>query len=57
MYMVANELSNLLQKLDMAIDGGKDSLSMAVNHNDKTIKSPGSLVLTMYANCPNIYKK
>ena len=50
-------LSKTCCHLGIAIDGGKDSLSMVVNHNGKEIKSPGSLVLTGYASVPNIYMK
>lgn len=57
MYRSMEYLSTACCKLGIAIDGGKDSLSMVVKHNDTEIKSPGSLVLTGYASVPNIYLK
>ena len=57
MYRSMEYLSAACCKLGIAIDGGKDSLSMVVKHNDTEIKSPGSLVLTGYASVPNIYLK
>ena len=57
MYSAMDELVKLMKYFGIAIDGGKDSLSMVVKHNDKNIKSPGSLVLTFYASVPNIYHK
>ncbi|ETN08767.1 hypothetical protein PPTG_22971 [Phytophthora nicotianae INRA-310] len=33
----------------VAVDGGKDSLSMAAKVNKKDVKTPGTLVITMYA--------
>ena len=57
MYIACKELSHLMTSFDISIDGGKDSLSMATKHKDNLIKSPGSLVLSMYIRCPNIYKK
>tara|TARA_B100001093_G_scaffold87882_1_gene79839 strand:+ start:3012 stop:6599 length:3588 start_codon:yes stop_codon:yes gene_type:complete len=57
MYIAMKELKILMNYFGIAIDGGKDSLSMVVNHNNKKVKSPGSLVLTFYASVPNIYNK
>lgn len=57
MFIAMNELIKIMQYFEIAIDGGKDSLSMVVEHNNKKIKSPGSLVLTFYASVPNIYSK
>jgi phosphoribosylformylglycinamidine synthase len=57
MYRSMEYLSNACCQLGIAIDGGKDSLSMVAKHNDTEIKSPGSLVLTGYASVPNIYLK
>jgi phosphoribosylformylglycinamidine synthase len=52
-------LSDILTILGIAIDGGKDSLSMAAQVSDssgrtETVKSPGTLVLSAYATCPDI---
>lgn len=53
MYSAVKSLSEILCKLGIAIDGGKDSLSMS--HGD--IKSPGSLVLSGYCTVPDIRMK
>jgi phosphoribosylformylglycinamidine synthase len=57
MYRAMECLSKTCCHLGIAIDGGKDSLSMVANHKSDVIKSPGSLVLTGYASVPNIYLK
>jgi phosphoribosylformylglycinamidine synthase len=44
------ETSNVLKTLKIAIDGGKDSLSM---YKDKT-KSPETLVMSAYVTCPDV---
>uniref|UniRef100_A0A8R1HM66 Glutamine amidotransferase type-1 domain-containing protein n=1 Tax=Caenorhabditis japonica TaxID=281687 RepID=A0A8R1HM66_CAEJA len=45
-----------LCEIGCAIDGGKDSLSMAVTAQGEVVKSPGTLVLSAYAPCTNITK-
>ena len=63
LYEAAVALMKLLEDLDgPAIDGGKDSLSMAakVNHPDgfsETVKAPGTLVMSAYAAMPDIRLK
>jgi phosphoribosylformylglycinamidine synthase len=59
LYDAAAALSNVLAELGIAIDGGKDSLSMAAqvtddSGNPETVKSPGTLVISAYATCPDI---
>jgi phosphoribosylformylglycinamidine synthase len=54
-------LHDVMVELGIAIDGGKDSLSMAAlapapSGGDETVKGPGSLVLSAYATCPDIRK-
>ncbi len=61
LYDAAVALRDLMLDLEIAIDGGKDSLSMAarVTHSNgivETIKSPGTLVISAYAPCPDITK-
>jgi phosphoribosylformylglycinamidine synthase len=61
LYDAAVALSDILIKLGIAIDGGKDSLSMAArvrdaSGNTETVKSPGTLVISAYATCPDITK-
>lgn len=42
--------------LGMALDGGKDSLSMAAKVKGETVKAPGELVISLYCTCPDITK-
>ncbi len=44
------------QKLGIAVDGGKDSLSMAAHLalTDEVVKSPGTLVISAYAPCIDV---
>ncbi|XP_068262722.1 phosphoribosylformylglycinamidine synthase [Nyctibius grandis] len=44
----------LLHHLGVAIDGGKDSLSMAARVGTDTVLAPGTLVVSAYAVCPDI---
>lgn len=60
-YDAAVALRDLLIELGIAIDGGKDSLSMAAkveddSGNSEIVKSPGALVISAYATCPDITK-
>lgn len=41
-------------ELEMACDGGKDSLSMASNADGEVVKAPGNLVVSAYVGCPDI---
>ncbi len=60
LYDAALALSDALIDLGIAIDGGKDSLSMAAlapapgGEGDETVKAPGALVLSGYATCPDV---
>ncbi len=63
MYDAASALNRVLLDLGIAIDGGKDSLSMAAvvpgegeEKEAETVKAPGALVLSAYAPCPDISK-
>jgi len=60
LYDAAVALRDILIALGIAIDGGKDSLSMAAKvgagERAETVKSPGSLVISAYAPCPDITK-
>jgi phosphoribosylformylglycinamidine synthase len=61
LYQAARALRDILIELGIAIDGGKDSLSMAaiVRNPDGTsevVKSPGTLVVSAYAPCTDITK-
>ena len=56
LYKCANSVVNTMKSLSISADGGKDSLSMSVKYNDKTINSPGSVVITGYSPCLDINK-
>ncbi|XP_017465801.1 PREDICTED: phosphoribosylformylglycinamidine synthase, partial [Rhagoletis zephyria] len=57
LYDACKEMCDIMKELRIAIDGGKDSLSMAAKIRDKTVKSPGTLVISTYAPCPDITVK
>jgi len=61
LYDAAIALRDVMIELGIAIDGGKDSLSMAamvVDSSGKTeiVKAPGTLVISAYAICPDSTK-
>ncbi|GLJ28241.1 hypothetical protein SUGI_0554860 [Cryptomeria japonica] len=56
MYDAAIALRDVMIKLGIAIDGGKDSLSMAAQASGETVKAPGNLVISAYVTCPDISK-
>ncbi|KAL5549003.1 hypothetical protein UlMin_004234 [Ulmus minor] len=56
MYDAAIALSDAMIKLGIAIDGGKDSLSMAAHAGGEVVKAPGNLVISVYCTCPDITK-
>ena len=61
LYDAAVAMSEMMIELGIAVDGGKDSLSMAarVTHpsgEHEVVKSPGTLVVSAYATCPDINK-
>lgn len=61
LYTAAEALRDILCELGIAIDGGKDSLSMAAKVMDgsgdgEIVKAPGTLVISAYATCPDITK-
>jgi phosphoribosylformylglycinamidine synthase len=61
LHDAAVALRDILLELGMAIDGGKDSLSMAARVIDpagktEIVKSPGTLVISAYVTCPDITK-
>jgi phosphoribosylformylglycinamidine synthase len=61
LYDAAIAMRDMMISLGMAVDGGKDSLSMAakVTNADgthETVKSPGTLVISAYVTCPDITK-
>lgn len=62
MYSAATAMRDVMQELKMAVDGGKDSLSMATkiiypDNREELVKSPLELVISTYAPMPDITKK
>jgi phosphoribosylformylglycinamidine synthase len=61
LYDAAVAMRDIMLDLGIAVDGGKDSLSMAArvihpSGENEIVKSPGSLVISAYAPCPDITK-
>jgi len=56
LYEAAVAMRDLMLRLGIAIDGGKDSLSMATMIGDDLVVSPGELVIMGYAPVPDITK-
>lgn len=54
LYEACTAMCSLMKKLGIAIDGGKDSLSMAARIGKEVVKAPGTLVVSCYAPCPDI---
>jgi phosphoribosylformylglycinamidine synthase len=57
LYEAAAAMSNMMVRLGMAVDGGKDSLSMASKDTSGTVKAPGQLVIAPYASMPDVSAK
>ncbi|MEW6109248.1 MAG: phosphoribosylformylglycinamidine synthase [Nitrospirota bacterium] len=61
LYDAAVAMRDIMIVLGIAVDGGKDSLSMAAKVTGadgatEVVKSPGTLVISAYAPCPDITK-
>eukprot|EP00112_Aurelia_sp_Birch-Aquarium-sp1_P025547 Seg8547.1 transcript_id=Seg8547.1/GoldUCD/mRNA.D3Y31 product="putative phosphoribosylformylglycinamidine synthase/mitochondrial" protein_id=Seg8547.1/GoldUCD/D3Y31 len=56
LYDACEAMCSTLSKLGIAIDGGKDSLSMAARVGSDVVKAPGALVLSVYVPCPDVRK-
>lgn len=56
MYDAAKGMCDAMVAVGMAVDGGKDSLSMATMVGDETVKSPRELVISVYASMTDITK-
>ncbi|XP_036143975.1 phosphoribosylformylglycinamidine synthase isoform X3 [Monomorium pharaonis] len=54
LYKACSAMCSLMKELGIAIDGGKDSLSMAARINEDIVKAPGTLVISCYAPCPDV---
>ncbi|XP_055916819.1 phosphoribosylformylglycinamidine synthase [Eupeodes corollae] len=57
LFDACKEMCEIMKELNIAVDGGKDSLSMAARVDSKTVKSPGTLVVSTYAPCPDVRVK
>lgn len=57
-YDAARAMSDAMMALGIAVDGGKDSVSMAAMApaagGGETVKAPGALVVSAYVTCPDI---
>lgn len=56
LFDACKAMCGLMNELGIAIDGGKDSLSMAARVDKDTVKAPGTLVVSTYAPCPDVRK-
>ncbi len=56
LYDAACAMRDLMIQLGIAVDGGKDSLSMATRVGDEIVKSPRELVISAYATMSDITK-
>ncbi|XP_064189678.1 phosphoribosylformylglycinamidine synthase isoform X2 [Anguilla rostrata] len=54
LWEACQAMCEVMGKLGVAVDGGKDSLSMAARVGKETVKAPGSLVISVYAVCPDV---
>jgi len=55
MYDTALALREVMCTLGVAIDGGKDSLSMSARTDDgDLVKSPGEITISLYCGCPDV---
>ena len=59
LYDAARSMVEIMLDLGIAIDGGKDSLSMAAlapgpDGNDETVTAPGALVVSTYVTSPDV---
>lgn len=56
MYDAAVALRDAMVELQVAVDGGKDSLSMAAACNGEVVMAPGNIVVSAYARTEDITK-
>ncbi|XP_011500809.1 PREDICTED: phosphoribosylformylglycinamidine synthase [Ceratosolen solmsi marchali] len=55
LYDACTAMCSIMKEFGIAVDGGKDSLSMvARNGRGEAVKAPGTLVVSCYAPCPDI---
>lgn len=56
LYKAVDYLTNILNKLGIAVDGGKDSLSMNIKFDEECVPSLNTLVLKSYVPCVDFTK-
>lgn len=54
LYDACKAMCDVMSAIGVAVDGGKDSLSMAARVGRETVKSPGTLVVSAYVTCPDV---
>jgi phosphoribosylformylglycinamidine synthase len=54
LYRAAVSLSNLMREIGIAADGGKDSLSMAAQAGNETVRGPGQVVISAYSSMEDV---
>jgi len=59
LYDAATAMRDIMLDLGIAVDGGKDSLSMAARAplpegGEELVKAPGELVISAYVTCPDV---
>ena len=54
MYDCCEAMGKAMIELGVAVDGGKDSVSMAAKVDGELVKAPGTLVVSVYAACPDV---
>ena len=53
LYQAVNAVSDVMKKIGISIDGGKDSLSMSAKVNGETVDAPETLVVSGYVTTGN----
>jgi len=56
MYDACEAMCTVMSQVGIAVDGGKDSLSMAAKAGGEVVKCPGQLAISVYAMCTDITK-
>lgn len=57
LVVACRAVCDAMSQIGVAVDGGKDSLSMCAQVAGEKVKSPGTLVVSTYAPCPDIRVK
>ncbi|XP_050442491.1 phosphoribosylformylglycinamidine synthase [Adelges cooleyi] len=54
LFYACKAMCDVMKLLGIAVDGGKDSLSMAAKVGNNNVKGPGSIVISTYAPCSDV---